>query len=318
MNDQLEDKLGMYIKVDTFATNNAAALAANAQIEATRVVVHDNILNIIQLESIATRDLSGFGEAKGDAAQLLINRVLLVRGASTGYFTANPDKGKKRIVEFPTGDIQKLRDKDLLSLADQVHDIADPVKATLTAFGCTAAQVDSLVTLSTAYLTISELPRSEQGLSKAAGNERDRVFGKTDDVLTDGMDDYLIVFEQTNAQLYDQYQTARMIDDSGGGSGTDGFTVQNYELPPGVAVPFGPIPTPVDREVYMRQLGGTVGVLVCTKPLETEACTSGFILTPSETVKQPWSAFGLTDNAWVIFTNPGAESVTVRAGLRDV
>lgn len=315
MDSNSEDHVGTLIKVNQFAVDNAAALAVNPNIELTRVTLDADTDRIFQNDSTATRPLEGFTQMKNNAANDLANKVLLVRAGCVSYYTANPNPGKKMIVDFPDTKILAARDNDLYMLADQVHDIADPIKAAMVPHSVAAADVDAIPTLADAYRGVLQLPRTEEAISIAAAKERDKYYKKSFEETLPVMDDYMLVFKITNSVLYDKYVVARAIDESGGGSGTEGYNVSNFILAPGASVAFGAGVTDT-QEMYFRQIGGTVGVIICTAALNTASCGSGYNLTPGVTLKTNFGTLGLTTNNFIIFTNPGTDTVTVRAGLK--
>lgn len=316
MDSNTEDRVGTLIKVNQFAKDNAVALAVNVNIEAERTTLEADTERVFQNDSISTRPLDGFTTMKGNARTDLEKILLQVRAGASGYYTLNPDAGKLRIVSFPDTKVVEARDNDLYVLADQVHDIAEPVKALMGPFLVTPADVDSVTTRMTNYKKVLQLPRTEEAISVAAGEERDRVLTKCFDKTLVTLDVYLLPFKYTNAVLYSEYQTARAIDNSGGGSDSAGYVVQNYVLAPGATLSFGPVVAP-DKQVYLRQIGGTVGVIVCAAALPADACAAGFTLAPATTVKKVYGDLGLTPGAVINFTNPGGSTVTVRAGLKS-
>jgi len=199
--------------------------------------------------------------------------------------------------------------------ADQVHDIANPVKLLLAPYLVTAADVDSIVTLKDAYKNVLQLPRTEEAISMAAANERDRMVDKCFNTTLPKIDAYLLPFKYTNAVLYDKYTVARAIDNSGGGADTNGYDVHNHELAAGETKSFSPS-VANSQQLYFRQIGGTVGVIICTAAAGTDACAAGFTLVPAVTVKKTFAELGLAANNFINFTNPGSETVTVRAGFK--
>ncbi|MEO5571795.1 MAG: hypothetical protein ABIT08_02435 [Bacteroidia bacterium] len=315
MDSNTEDRVGTPIKVNQFLKDNTASFAINAQIEAERTTLENDTERIFQNDSIATRPLEGFTQMKTNARTDLENIVLLVRAGCVGYYTANPNPGKLMIVKFADTKVREARDNDLYVLADQVHDIADPIKALMAPYLVTAANVDSIPTRMTAYKNVLQLPRTEEAISIAAGEERDRLVSKCFDLTLKNLDNYLLPFKYSNEVLYSEYLTARAIDNSGGGADTNGYEVHNYEIRAGRSVSFG---AAVDaaQQLYLRQIGGTIGVTICTGATALATCTSGFDLTPGTTLKTTFGDLGLPAGAFIIFTNPNAGTVTVRAGLK--
>ncbi len=318
MDSNTEDRVGTLIKVDMFlsATDVAAALAANTNIEAERVILAADTENVFQADSTATRPLQGFTQMKKNARTDLENIVLLGRAGGIGYYTANSDPGKLMILKFSDTKVKEARDNDLHVLADQVHDVLNPIKALLVPFSVTAANVDAIPTLRDTYRDMLQLPRTEEAISIAAAQQRDRLVEKcfTQTLIT--LDAYLLPYKYTNEVLYSRYLTARAIDESGGGADSNGYEVHNYKLEAGESRSFSPAVAP-GQQLYFRQIGGTVGAIICTAGSEDESCSAGFTLVPGTTVKKTFAELGLADGAFINFTNPGSETITIRAGLKS-
>jgi len=318
MNSETEDHIGTLIKVNQFCKDNSGALASNPNIAAEQTTLEADTERIFQNDSIHTRPLEGFTQMKNNSRKDLQTIVLLVRAGCMGYYTANPNPGKLMIVNFPDSKIEDDRDKIVYTMADQVHDVADPIKALLAPFQVTAADVDAIPTRMTAYKNVLELPRTEEAISVAAGKERDRIYQKCFEEQTGTLakiGNYMLPFKYTNAVLYDKYVVARAIDSSGGGADTNGYDVHNYALAAGESKSFH-AGVAASQQLYFRQIGGTVGVIICSAALATDACAAGFTLTPALTVKKTFAELGLAANNFINFTNPGSETVTVRAGLK--
>jgi hypothetical protein len=316
MDSDKEDHVGTLIKVNQFLKDNSAALAINPQIAAEQSTLETDTESIFQNDSIATRPLEGFTTMKSNARKLVEDIVLLVRAGAAGYYTANYDAGKLRIVQFFDNKVREARDSDLYVLADQVHDVANPVKTLLAPYLVSALDVDTIATNKQAYKNVLQLPRTEEAISMAAGAERDRWYKKCFEVTLPKIDTYMLPFKYVNPTLYDKYVVARAIDNSGGGADTNGYTVHNYSLSPGETRSWMP-QVAASQQLYLRQIGGTVGAIVCTAALPTTACTSGLTLVPAQTLKKRFDELGLSPSTVINFTNPGSETVTVRAGLKN-
>ena len=309
-----EDRYGMYLKVDLFLVNNAAALAFNPAIATTRTSLNSFINLIAQSDSTATRDITGFTAAKNEHKTQQKNQFKLVRAALMGYFTANPDIKKKTMIDFSDSEIDRFRDSELYMKTDQLLDIALPIKALLVPFGVAAAQVDALDTLNGLWQSMEPSNRMEEAVNKASGEDVDRYMAQTTELLDKTLDSYLKVVQYTAPNLYSQYQTARMIDDSGGGSDSQGYEVSNMTIPAGSSV-IMPFPgTDMSLELYLRVIGGS-GVYICSTDGTTGPCTTGYLANPSVTYKGPLSGLGLNPAMpHVQITNPGTVDVVVRSG----
>jgi hypothetical protein len=320
MNSAQEDHYGMYLKVDLFLTGNAGDLAYNPAIATTRTVLNSFINLIAQADSTATRDITGFTLAKNTHRKEQIANFKLIKAALVGYFIANPDIKSKTIIDFTNSEIDKFRDAELYMKTDQVLDLALPVKALLVPYGVAGAQVDALETLNNAWQALEPIGRKEEGVNKAAGEDVDRYMVQITDLLKNTLDGYMEVVEFNNPNLFSQYLTARMIDDTGGNSGTEDYEVNNYTIPGGgsVIIPVGANPIPPDTELYIRVVPPGGGVVICTTGMPASPCVAGFMLASGETFKGPASALGIDlmlPNLQI--TNPGLDDVVVRAGVKN-
>jgi hypothetical protein len=316
MDSNTEDRVGTLIKVNQFCRDRAAVLAVNPNIELERVILEADTERVFQNDSIATRPLGGATTLKANSRKDLEDIMKLCRAGGIGYFTLNSDPLKLRVLQMTDTDIERARDSDIYIKADQVHDILDPVKALMGPFQVTAANVDSIPTRMAAYKNVLQLPATEEAVSEAAGKERDRVVVKCFDVTLVKIDAYMLPFKYTNAILHDEFLSNRSIDSSGGGSDSAGYTLLNFALAPGASASFGPV-VAADKQIYIRQIGGTVGAIICEAAAAPDACASGFVLTPNTTVKKPYGDLGLSGGAVINMTNPGGSTVTVRMGLKN-
>ena len=89
MDSNTEDRVGTLIKVNQLLseTDVAAALVANVNIEAQRVILEADTESVFQSDSTATRPLEGFTIMKTEARKKLEDIVLLCRAGGIGYYT---------------------------------------------------------------------------------------------------------------------------------------------------------------------------------------------------------------------------------------
>ena len=323
MDSNKEDRYGMFLKVDLFLQNNADDLDFNPAIAATQTTLHSYISLIAQADSTATRDITGFTAAKNQHREDQIAQFKLVRAGLMGYFTALPDIKAKTIIDFNDSDIDKFRDSELYMKTDQVLDIALPVKTLLVPYGVAEAQVDALETLNNAWQALEPIGRLEEAVNKASAKDVDRYFELTFKLLDDTLDSYLKVVQYNNPNLYSQYQTARMIDDSGGGSDTTGYNTQNIIIPANgtMSWPIGNpgFPVPPELQVYARAITNTM--YICTSPDGSGSCTlapTTFVAEKGVTFKNNIGSMNIDlNNNYIHITNPSDDDGIIRVGVKD-
>jgi hypothetical protein len=320
MTSEQEDKYGMYLKVDLLLVTYATELSFNPNIALTRTALNTLINAIAQADSTATRDITGYTVAKNQHRSQQVALFKKVRAGMMGYLTGNPDVKKRLIVDFSDSDIDKFRDTELYMKTDQVLDIALPVKTLLVPYGVADTDVEALDTLNAAWLMTEPTSRQEIGVNKAARKDVSRFMEQADMLITETLDNYLKVVQYNNPNLYDQYLTARMIDDSGGQSDSTGYEIISLTIPAGGSVNFPAGPGPIEEqvEIYLRVVTQGGGVYVCTTNVPASPCTGGYQLLSGITYKGPIGNLGLDLHLPVLqITNPGLTEVIVRAGVKE-
>lgn len=320
MNSKQEDRYGMFLKVDFYLVAQALLLAFNPAIAATRTVLNSLINAIAQADSTATRDISGFTVAKNEHRTSLLQLFKKVRAGLMAYYTNDPDPKKKLIIDFTDTAIDNFRDPEIYIKTDQLLDLALPIKALLVSSGVTEAEVDSLKTLNDAWPAMEPLGRMEEAVNKASRKDVSLFIEQTDNLLDKTLDSYMKVVQYNNPNLYSQYQTARMIDDSGGGSDSSGYDVTNITIVAGASylLPVGSSTIPPELDVYFRVVSSGATIKVCTTNLPAMPCASGYDLVAGVTFKGLFSTLGLDMNmSNVQLTNPGATDVVLRVGIKD-
>jgi hypothetical protein len=323
MNSNKEDRFGMFLKVDLYLVTYAADLAFNPAIATTQTSLNSLINLIAQADSTATRDITGFTAAKNQHRANQIAEFKRVRAGLMGYYTATPDIKVKTIIDFPDSDIDKFRDSELYMKTDQVLDIALPIKALLTPFGVAEAQVDALATLNSLWPSLEPIGRKEEAVNKASAKDVDRYFEQTHNLLDNTLDSYMKVVQYNNPNLYDQYQTARMIDDSGGNSGTEGYNTQTFTIPAGGTMSWlvsdEGVTIPPEVQVYARAI--TTTMYICTTPTSGGSCALGagtFVAEKGVTYKDAIGNMGIDlNNLYLNITNPSGEDGVIRVGVKD-
>lgn len=316
MNAIQEDKLGMFIKCKLYLQNNAATLAINPAIAVLATSLDTTINAIVDADSTATRDLTGYTQNKAEVRTQLETAILTVAAACRGYYTTNANTAKKQLVSLVKTDLYNSRDADVLVISDRILDVATPLSAQLAPWGVNAATITSLNSLTNSFKDWVQKPRTEQINSQVAGEQVGTLFGNADVVLGNA-DDQMAIYQYTNEPLYSGWVLSRAIDNSGGGSDSAGFDVSNYTVPANGLINFVSGSLTSGKQLYLRVIGGN-GIIVCSTDDASIACNSGngFTAQPQITYKKTLTEMGLdTTKTNLQFTNTGTVDVVVRAGF---
>ena len=319
MDSREEDKYGMFLKMESLLTARAALLSVNPAFADILTELTANDLAITQADSTANRNLTGFTINKQEKRIALNNSVLTVAAATRGYYTTNYDSTKQKLATLTRTKVEDEKDAEIITLADSVHDVAEPVKALLAPWGVASGDVDNLLVLVNAYRPTVVAQSRETDVSVVANADMDKLFAANDKLLNEQFDQQFAVYEFTNSSLYLEGRLARAIDDSGGNSGSEGYDVQTLTVPANGTVTFSLDNPPASySELYIRAVNGSV--YLCGSPTPVAACTPGsgtFLAQRGETFKGPVDNLGIDLNQpHLNITNPSPDAVIVRVGTK--
>lgn len=214
MNNQQENKFSMYVKVASYLEDHATALSGVTQITDIKSELDTRILNITTADGIATSDTTGYTVQKANAEGALRARILSVGRAASAYFLSIGNLGLMEEVDHRPSELDALRDTELYVRGKKLFDVADPVKTNLSGFNSGPTDVAALNTTADAYYLILELPKRKTEIKSSQAREVVRQMEATD-LLLGNLDIYMDTFADTQPLLFDEYKSARSIDDTG-------------------------------------------------------------------------------------------------------
>ncbi len=323
MNDSQEEHFGRFLKLNSFLGLYAADLAANPAIAAEKVKIATLINNIGLQDAIGNSDDTGFTTMKTNAANTLRAACKDISGGLSSYFEIIGHVGNLEKAKMTDSQIDYPDDAKLNMAANQLYLLgnvatvkADPLLADAL---LTPADIDDLEVKRLAWMDLVTLPDDKRADRVAANKEKMRLFEVGNKEIVPRLANFMLPYATNNTLLYSKYETANAIDDLGGNSGTDGYDIQNYTIPAGGSVnfPAGAGPINPDLELYIRVVSTGGGVIICTTGLPASPCAAGYQLTSGTTFKDKISAMDLDLNLPnVQFTNPGLDTIIVRAGTK--
>jgi hypothetical protein len=318
MNSYQEDRYSTLLKIDLFIERNSAALSINPGFAAVDGELDGLRAEIFANDVMAERDLRGFTITKKQHRTALENKAFHVSSGLRGYFAELNDRTNLSLIDFPISHFRYATEEKLNTDAEIVWKTADPLQSFLGPNQVTPADISELQTLRTQFVAMMKVNRAEEGASKAARENLVRLFEQAFNGVLFKLDNMMMPFAITNPTLYSEYETARMIDDTGGNSGTEGYNIDEFSLPPGASltwdIDFSSLQP--DRGLYLRAIGGSVNI--CSTNLPADPCASGFEVVQGVTFKGIFGDLGLdTSKTHIQFTNPGLTTAIVRAGLKE-
>lgn len=268
MEDNQTEHVSMFIKVKTFLNKKTSELAATPVVSATlKPVLIAKIDAILEEEEDASSPITGSTELKRELRTEVENRGFDVAAACAAYYTITSPNPRQRVkCQFVRSDLNSnlMRDNDLYVRISKVHKIADPIKALLSDFGISSADVDDLETSLTDFFAEITGPKDAIGERSASGKQVDRLINQTNEFLDEQLDVVMKHYRNNNPELYDYYLNARKIDSTGGGPIPD----EDEEMTIGVGdyLP-GVYPPEINAESRIR---------VLSKPTNTQNIAIGF------------------------------------------
>ena len=178
---------------------------------------------VIQKAALADGASGGAGDAKAQAEAALEDAAFIIARALANHFKKTNNLEKLAQVDVTKSEIVQLRQQDLLDKTTAIRDLASATVAEPGAAGrgVTAARITTLTNAINAFTAVMNLPRGQTVNRSTLLKEVDTDTADLLEQVAD-MDDLVLQFDGTDAgkRFIEAWKRARIIVDSGGGSGT--------------------------------------------------------------------------------------------------
>jgi len=221
MENNLENKLSMYQKVQGFLTLNASSMASLPIVATLKTQLDAKISAILAAATTAGADITGFTVDKQlkrndlKTKTLKLSTAIVVHAAMTDNV-----KLKEKCDESPAS-IDKMRDNDFYTYARLIIAEATPIMASLVPYGVVAADLTNATTSSATYLSVIQAPRVQINERSRSFSVIETLFSETDTLLNDKLDQAMKLFLTSNVSLHNGYLGARAIDQTRGSYAPD-------------------------------------------------------------------------------------------------
>ena len=281
MNDQLENKLSMYEKVQLNVTTHAIETAGVPAIATTKTELDLVVAKILTSAGISNLDITGYTVQKQNKRNDMSSVLKKVTAGLTAYYSINNQPQEAEKWDETSSMIDGMRDNDIYTYSQRALVASVANVAALAPFGILPADNTSLTTLNADFLLLIESPKNRIGERGAELNNLERLFEQADNILINKLDPLMRIFETTNPTLYDTYKNARSIDDTGT------ITAPDYEGSIGANEirKIAEIPYQSSRLFKVKNLGpATISFSLSNDPLNTEA--NEFVVAPGQTIQR--------------------------------
>lgn len=234
MNDRQNAKLSMYNVVVSVMDNNTAKVAtvpALVTVAASFNTTVQAINNTAGEQSLVT---TGVTPDKNVTRESLRTTTVNIAGILYAYAVSVNNIVLQERSRVTYSDVRNAKDDELAERAQNIHDDANAVIASLPPFGITAAVLTSYQTLIDSYAVKSPAPRAAQSQQVALTAQLKELFKEADATLKNLMDKLMLNFKTSDLEFFNTYTAAREIIDPGSATTKISGTVTNMATAAGI------------------------------------------------------------------------------------
>lgn len=215
MENNLENRLSMYQKVQFYLTHHADETAAIPMVATLQDDLEEKVNGVLALASIADTDITGYTVDKHDKRTDLSLKILKLSTAIVAHASINDNSILAEKCDESLRDMGIMRDNDLYTFGQLIINEATPIMTDLTPYGVIAGDLAAATDASAIYLSAIQNPRGQINERNKALNDLQTLMKDTDDLVKDKLDKVMGIYQATNISLYTGYFGARSIDGTG-------------------------------------------------------------------------------------------------------
>ncbi|MFM2385790.1 MAG: hypothetical protein RL660_547 [Bacteroidota bacterium] len=221
MERNFEDKLSMFEKVYTLLAARAAETNSVPAVATQLTAFKAKLGEIFASAGAAGADITGYTVQKQDQRSKLQEAIYVMSSAYVALQAMNNAPQHVEKANYTISMLDRMRDNDLYTYANQIIAYTTPIIASLAPFGAAPAQLAALNTETQAFFDLIQNPRFKIAERAAENEHLAKLFGEADSLLKDKLDRLLDVFVVSNNKLHTAYKYARGIDGTGTPSSPD-------------------------------------------------------------------------------------------------
>lgn len=215
MENNLENRLSMYQKVQFYLNNHASETASIPVIATLEADLEDKVNSVLALASIADTDITGYTVDKQLKRNDLTIKIPKLSSAIVAHASMNSDKILVEKCDETFNSMGHMRDNDLYTFGQLIINEATPIITSLVPYGVVAGDLTAANDASVIYLDAIQSPRGQINERNKALTDLVTAMKSTDELVKDKLDKVMGVFQATNTSLYNGYLGARSIDGTG-------------------------------------------------------------------------------------------------------
>ena len=215
MEDNLENRLSMYQKVQGALSIHSAATASIPAIATLSTQLDSKVNSILAMASKADTDITGYTVDKQAKRTDLKTKILKLAGGVVAFTAISEDFKTVEKCDATPSQMDYMRDNDFYAYAKLVLNEVTPLMSSLTPFGVVVADLNAANISADYYLKVIQSPKNQ--INERSNNKKALtvLFEETSELLEKKLDKVMGVFITTNPNLFNAYIGARSIDDTG-------------------------------------------------------------------------------------------------------
>ena len=223
MENNLENRLSMYQKVQFYLTHHADETAAIPMVASLQTDLDDQVNTVLTLATIVDTDITGYTVDKQSKRSLLTQKILKLSTAIVAFASVNGNSILAEKCDESLRDMGVMRDNDFYTFSQLIIREATPIMTDLAPFGVLPADLTAATAASEVYLANIQSPRGQINERGKALADLEKEMENTNDLLRNRLDKVMGIFQASNPSLHVGYLGARSID------GTGSQTPADYE-----------------------------------------------------------------------------------------
>lgn len=280
MNDQFENRLSMYQKVQGDYVLNQLILDSIPAVTALHAEFNGYVNNILNIAGPASADLTGFAVDKQNSRTTLTMAILKISTAYAAWCYMENNINAAERFDDTMAMLNAKRDNDIYVYGKDLNTIASTEAANLSVYGVALSDFTDLETALADFLTKIQQPKIQIGNRASILSQMTKEFEFANFLLTNKLDKVMRIFLVTNPLVYESYLNARSIDDTGSSSAPD----YSGTLTPGAVTSIANIPYLPSRSYQIKNNGGDF-IHASLSNVETELQGTIMIIGAGETKK---------------------------------
>jgi hypothetical protein len=215
MNKVNENKMSMFYALLQVLEKHVAVWTGLVPFKNAHDEFKNNVGSLEQATQTQESSLTGVALDKRYKKEAMVKKTLEISQVLFAYAEDQGDVVLRAKVDYSRSDYMKVRDAVVAQTCQNIHDLANPLIASLAAYGLVAGDLSTQQAEIDAYTATVGSPRAALIVRKGATAEINALVKDSMKILNNRMDKLMPEYETSNADFFQEYFDARMIVDSG-------------------------------------------------------------------------------------------------------